>query len=155
MESPIDTINLEQRAAVERRNLSWRTAVYGFALSRRRQPRRSAEDDVIFLDWHHPWLFFLAVGTMIFSCADAFLTLQLLDRGMSEVNPAMLALLGAGTSTFVAVKLGMTACSIFVLVLFAKVNFLNRFRTGLFLTAFFGGYAILVCYELVSLFNLL
>ena len=155
MESPVDTVNLEQRAAVDRRNLSWRTAVYGFALSRRRQGRRSAEADVIFLDWHHPWLFFLAVGTMILSCADAFLTLQLIDHGMSEVNPLMLALLGAGTSTFVAVKLAVTACSIFVLVFLAKVHFLNRFRAGLFLTALFSGYAVFVCYELVSLFNLL
>ena len=155
METPMDTDNPEQRTAVARRNLNWRTAFYGFVLSRRRQHRRSAESDVIFLDWHHPWLFFLAVGTMILSCADAFLTLQLIDRGMSEVNPVMLALLGAGTSTFAAVKLAMTACCIFVLVFLAKVDFLNRLRTGLFLTAFFTGYAILVCYELVSLFNLL
>ena len=115
----------------------------------------SAEIDVIFLDWHHPWLFFLAVGTMILSCADAFLTLQLVERGMSEINPAMLALLGAGTATFAAVKLTLTACGIFTLVFLAKVHFLNRFRTGLFLTAFFSGYSILVCYELVNLFNLL
>ena len=155
MATPMDTVNLVQRAAADRRTLGWRTVVYGFVLSRRRQHRRSAETDVIFLDWHHPWLFFLAVGTMILSCADAFLTLQLIDRGMSEVNPAMLALLGAGTSTFAAVKLALTACGIFTLVFLAKVHFLNRFRTGLFLTAFFSGYSILVCYELVSLFNLL
>ncbi len=155
METPVDTVNLEQRAAADRRTLTWRTAAYGFVLSRRRQPRRLAEADVIFLDWHHPWLFFLSVGTMLLSCADAFLTLQLLDRGMSEVNPAMAALLSAGTSTFVAVKLALTSCGIFMLVFLAKVHFLNRFRTGLFLTAFFSGYAILVCYELVSLFNLL
>ena len=155
METPMETVNPEQRTAVDRRALGWRTMVYGFVLSRRRQYRRSAETDVIFLDWHHPWLFFLAVGTMILSCADAFLTLQLLDRGMTEINPAMLALLGVGTATFAAVKLTLTACGIFTLVFLAKVNFLNRFRTGLFLTAFFSGYAVLVCYELVNLFSLL
>ena len=155
METTMETVNPTQRTAVDRRTLSWRTMVYGFALSRRREHRRSAEADVVFLDWHHPWLFFLAVGTMILSCADAFLTLQLLERGMSEINPMMLALLGAGTATFAAVKLTLTACGIFMLVFLAKVHFLNRFRTGLFLTAFFSGYAILVCYELVSLFNLL
>jgi len=155
MATPMDTVNLEQRGAVDRRTASWRTVFYGFVLSRRRQHRRSAEADVIFLDWHHPWLFFLAVGTMILSCADAFLTLQLIDRGMSEINPAMNALLGFGTSTFATVKLALTACGIFVLVFLAKFHFLNRFRTGLFLTAFFSGYAILVCYELVSLFNLM
>lgn len=155
MATPMDTVNLEQRGAVDRRTASWRTVFYGFVLSRRRQHRRSAEADVIFLDWHHPWLFFLAVGTMILSCADAFLTLQLVDRGMSEINPAMNALLGFGASTFATVKLSLTACGIFVLVFLAKFHFLNRFRTGLFLTALFSGYAILVCYELVSLFNLM
>jgi hypothetical protein len=155
MKSPMDTVNPEGRAALDRRNFSWRTAAYGFVLSRRRNSRRLAEGDVIFLDWHHPWLFFLAVGTMILSSADAFLTLQLIERGMSEVNPVMLALLGLGTATFAAVKLAITASGILVLVFLAKVNFLNRFRTGLFLTAFFSGYATLVCYELVSLFNLL
>jgi hypothetical protein len=155
MGTAMDIVNLEQRTAADRRTLGWRTVVYGFALSRRREHRRSAEIDVLFLDWHHPWLFFLAVGTMLLSCADAFLTLQLIERGMSEINPAMLALLGVGTATFAAVKIALTACGIFTLVFLAKVHFLNRFRTGLFLTAFFSGYSILVCYELVSLFNLL
>lgn len=155
MEAAMESVNLDQRTCADRRTLTWRTAVYGFILSRRHGHRRSAETNVLFLDWHHPWLFFLAVGTMILSCADAFLTLQLLDRGMSEVNPAMAALLGAGTATFAAVKLGMTACGIFMLVFLSKVHFLNRFRTGLFLTAFFSGYATLVCYELVNLFELL
>ena len=44
---------------------------------------------------------------------------------------------------------------IFVLVFLAKARFLNRFRTGLFLTTFFTLYACLVCYELVSLFHFL
>ena len=145
----------EQRSGADRREFSWRTVAYGFALSRRHAHRRRADEKVVFLDWHHPWLFFLAVGTMILSCADAFLTLQLIDRGMSEINPAMHALLSFGTSTFATVKLVLTAGGIFVLVFLAKFHFLDRFRTGLFLTAFFSFYAILVCYELVSLFNLM
>ena len=148
METPMDSVNLELRETGDRRTLGWRTVAYGFVLSRRRRHRRSAEVDVIFLDWHPPWLFFLAVGT-------TFLTLQLIERGMSEINPAMDALLGFGTSTFATVKLALTACGIFVLVFLAKFHFLNRFRTGLFLTVFFSFYATLVCYELVSLFNLL
>ena len=155
METPIDSTLVEQRSATDRRTLSWRTFVYGFLFSRRRMHRRAAEIEVMFLDWHHPWLFFLAVGTMILSAADAFLTLQLLERGMQEINPAMLYLLGYGTAVFAGVKLAMTAAGIFTLVFLAKVHFLNRFRTGLFLTAFFSGYAALVCYELVHLFKLL
>jgi hypothetical protein len=117
--------------------------------------RRAADADVVFLDWHHPWLFFLSVGTMILSSADAFLTLQLMQRGMVEINPFMQMAMVKGTDVFVGSKLALTAAGIFTLVFLAKFHFLNRFRTGLFLTAFFSGYAALVCYELVNLFRLM
>ena len=145
----------EQRADLERRTFSWRTVLYGFILSRRHAHRRAADDEIVFLDWHHPWLFFLATGIMLLSCADAFLTLRLLDLGMVEANPFMNAIMQQGTLAFTATKLAMTAFSIFVLVFVAKAKFLNRVRTGLFLTAFFSLYACLVCYELVNLFRLL
>ena len=127
---------------------------YGFVLPRRRHYRRQSDQDVIFLDWHHPWLFFLATGTMLLSCTDAFLTLLLLERGMIEANPIMNAVMTQGTTTFISTKLSMTAFGIFVLVYLAKSHFMNRFRTGLFLTIFFSGYACLVCYEIVSLLRL-
>lgn len=151
----VDTAILQLPRDVERRRFSWRTVVYGFALSRRHTHRRAADEAVIFLDWHHPWLFFLATGTMLLSCADAFLTLQLIDKGMIEANPVMDAVLGYGTAIFTSTKLAMTAFGIFVLVFLAKARFLNRLRAGLFLTIFFTFYACLVCYELVSLFKLL
>ena len=145
----------DSRLSLERRQFSWRTVVYGFALSRRHAHRRFVDSEVVFLDKHHPWLFFLSVGTMLLSCADAFLTLELLQRGMIEANPIMLTALAYGTSFFVSSKLLMTAFGIFVLVFLAKAHFLNRFRTGVFLTVFFSAYACLVCYEMVNLFRLL
>lgn len=143
------------RSDDDRRLFSWRTVVFGFLRSRRLTNRRTMDDDVVFLDWHHPWLFFLATGTMLLSCADAFLTLQLLDRGMMETNPFMEAVLSQGTMLFTSTKLAMTGFGILVLVFLAKARFLNRFRTGILLTIFFSCYSCLVCYELVSLFNLL
>ena len=92
---------------------------------------------------------------MLLSCADAFLTLQLLDRGMIEANPVMSAVMAQGTAFFTSIKLAMTAFGILVLVFLAKSRFLNRLRTGLFLTVFFTFYACLVCYELVNLFSLM
>ena len=145
----------EQRAGLDRRRFSWRTVAYGFALSRRHAHRREADEQVIFLDWHHPWLFFLATGTMLLSCADAFLTLRLIDLGMIEANPVMGAIMAHGTSAFTTTKLAMTAVGILMLGFLAKARFLNRVRTGLFLTTFFSFYACLVCYELVNLFRLL
>ena len=145
----------EQRTRAERRRFSWRTVAWGFILSRRHSHRREADEEVIFLDWHHPWLFFLATGTMLLSCADAFLTLQLLELGMIEANPVMHAIMAHGTTAFTVTKMAMTAVGILMLVFLAKARFLNTIRTGLFLTVFFSGYACLVCYELVNLFRLL
>jgi hypothetical protein len=139
----------------DRREISWRTVLFGFIRSRRRLHRRSVDEEIVFLDWHHPWLFFLATGTMLLSCADAFLTLLLIEQGMTEVNPIMNAAMSHSTLLFTSTKLAMTGFGILVLVFLAKLQFLNRFRTGLFLTIFFSFYACLVCYELVSLLNAL
>ncbi len=145
----------ERRAADERREFSWRTVFFGFTRSRRHASRRDDDSGVIFLDWHHPWLFFLAVGIMLLSCADAFLTLTLMQHGMIEANPFMNAMLDQGTSVFAVSKVVMTGTSILILVFLAKSRFMNRFRTGLFLTIFFSAYCCLVCYELVHLLAVL
>ncbi len=150
-----ESVDSDKREEDSRREFSWRTVFYGFIRSRRRANRRTTDDDIVFLDWHHPWLFFLATGTMLLSCADAFLTLQLINVGMVETNPFMQAVMAQSTLMFTSTKLGMTAFGIFVLVFLAKARFLNRFRTGLLLTIFFSCYACLVCYELVSLFQLM
>ena len=141
----------DQRVVADRRQFTWRTVFYGFMRSRRHNLRREDDGEVIFLDWHHPWLFFLAVGTMIFSCLDAFMTLQLLERGFYEANPVMAAIMSQGTAAFAVTKMLMTGTSILILVFLAKARFLNRVRTGLILTIFFTLYACLICYEFVFL----
>ncbi len=151
----IESADSDKREEDSRREFSWRTVFYGFIRSRRRANRRTADDEIVFLDWHHPWLFFLATGTMLLSCADAFLTLQLMNVGMVETNPFMQAVMAQSTLLFTSTKLAMTAFGILVLVFLAKSRFLNRFRTGLLLTIFFSCYACLVCYELVNLFKLM
>ena len=145
----------ENRTTDDRRLFDWRTVFYGFLRSRRRHLRRNADADVIFIDWHHPWLFFLAVGTMLLSCTDAFLTVMLLDLGMVEANPVMASLLGQGTALFAATKMAFTGFGILTLVFLSKSRFLDRVRTGLILTVFFTAYACLVCYEIVNLLYLL
>ena len=142
---------IDKRAITARRIFTWRTVFFGFVRSRRRLFRRSEETEVLFIDWHHPWLFFLAVGTMILSCFDAFLTLQLIDRGMIEVNPVMSAVIGQGTRAFAISKMLITGTGILALVFLSKARFLNRIRAGAFLTMFFSFYACLVCYEFVFL----
>lgn len=141
----------EQRVELDRRTTSWRTMFYGFLRSRRRDTRRDLEAEPVFTDWHHPWLFFLATGTMILSCMDAFFTLQLLDRGAMEINPLMAMVIEQSTAVFASTKIALTGFGILTLVYLSRTQFLNRFRTGLILTVFFSLYACLVCYEFVFL----
>ncbi|MCZ6827784.1 MAG: DUF5658 family protein [Gammaproteobacteria bacterium] len=141
------------RSQADRRNFSWRTVAFGFLRSRRRDTRRVGEAEPLFTDYHHPWLFFMATGIMLMNCFDAFFTLQLLDRGAMEVNPIMAAVIGESTSTFAVTKMLLTSVAILVLVFLARAMFMNRIRTGLFLTFFFSCYAVLICYEFVYLLN--
>lgn len=141
----------DNRYRSDRRVFDWRTVTYGFLRSRRRSGRREAEALTVYPDWHHPWLFFLAIGTMLMSSVDAFLTLQLLDRGFYEANPVMAAVMGHGTLAFSVAKMLLTGFGVLTLVYLAKHRFLNRFRTGLALTTVFSIYACLVCYEFVWL----
>ena len=95
----------------------------------------------------------MAVGIMVMSCVDAFFTLELLDRGAVEVNPVMAAAIGKGAKTFALTKMLLTGLGILALVFTAKAMFVRRIRTGLILTTFFNVYAVLVCYQFVSLIS--
>ena len=146
---------INRRAIPERRAFSWRTVMFGYLLSRRVSSRRADQGEHLFEDSHHPWLFFLALGIMVLSCVDALLTLQLLSRGMVEVNPVMVVMMDHGTTVFVISKVTITALAILTLVALSRVKFLNYLRTGLLLTLFFCLYCCLVCYEFVSLVGMI
>lgn len=141
----------ENRENLERREFTWRTVFFGFLRSRRRNFRRSRETDTQFIDWHHPWHFFLATGTMLLCCLDAFFTLRLLDRGAIEVNPIMAAALEQSAFVFAASKLLLTGIGLLMLVFLSRTRLFNFLRTGLLLTVFFSFYACLVCYQFLLL----
>ena len=110
----------DNRNRDDRREFSWRTVYFGFIRSRRSISRRGSEDEPLYTDRHHPWLFFLATGTMILSCMDAFFTLQLIDRGAVEINPFMAIMIGKGTSTFAATKMLLTGLGVLMLVFLSR-----------------------------------
>lgn len=141
----------ECRDLADRRDFDWRTVVYGFIRSRRRGHRRQSEVEPLFTDWHHPWLFFLATGTMLLSSMDAFFTLRLLEQGAVEVNPFMAMVMGHSIAVFATTKMLLTGFGILALVFMARARVFNRVRTGIFLTVFFSFYCCLVCYEFLLL----
>lgn len=141
---------VDSRSDVDRRRFTWRTVIYGFVRSRRHNARRASDLEPVFIDWHHPWLFFLATGIMLMNAVDAFFTIELVERGAYEANPLMAVMMDAGTATFAATKMLLTGSGILALVFLARSRFLNRIRTGIFLTALFSFYAVLICYEFVK-----
>ena len=145
----------EKRTRQDRRRFTWRTVVHGFFRSRRHGHRRVDDNDVTFMDWHHPWLFFLSVGIMLLSAADAAMTLKLLQLGFFEANPVMASFMEKSTLTFAATKMAMTGIGVLMLAFLAKARFMDRVRVGLFLTIIFICYACLICYEIVSLFTMM
>jgi hypothetical protein len=145
----------DRRQYPSRRAFSWSTALFGFLRSHRRTLRRAEDADSLFTDWHHPWLFFLAVGIMVLSCVDAFMTLRLLEHGMVEANPVMAAMLDQGIGRFSASKFALTGIGVLTLVFLSRTVFMNLMRTGLLLTFFFSIYCCLVCYQFVHLLRVL
>ena len=143
----------ENREYDDRRIFSWRTVMFGFFRSRRRTTRRDSEAEPLYTDWHHPWLFFLATGTMLLSVMDAFFTLLLLERGAIEINPIMAIVIGKGALVFAVTKMLLTGLGILMLVFLSRSRMFNLLRTGLILTILFSLYACLVCYEFVFLLS--
>ena len=80
-------------------------------------------------------------------CADAFLTLELMEHGAYEVNPLMAPLVGHSASAFALIKIGLTAAGVLLLTQLARIRTFGRIPVGVFLYAVLALYAALVVYE--------
>ena len=109
----------------DRRKRVFRSLIYGSFHPRRRGPRRAGEASLVAVDWHHPQWLAISVLIVTFSCADAFLTLVLMQRGAYEVNPVMASLLGGSGVSFAFVKIGLTAMGVVVLTQLARLRTLS------------------------------
>ncbi len=99
------------------------------------------------MDWHHPQWLGVAILILLLSCADAFLTLNLIDRGAYEVNPFMAPLVAGSPLIFTLVKIGLTGGGVVVLTLLARMKAFRRVPIGLLLYSLLAAYAVLVIYE--------
>ncbi len=93
----------------------------------------------------------LSMGSIAMSAMDAFFTLRLLELGMIEANPVMLAAIEAGLTVFILTKMTLTGIGVFILVYLAKAKMLKFLRVGYLLTVIFLMYASLISWELYNL----
>ena len=83
----------------------------------------------------------------MFSCADAALTLALIEHGAYEANPLMRPLVEGSGLVFTLVKVGLTGGGVVLLTLLARTRLFGRLPAGLLLYVLLAGYGALLLYE--------
>jgi hypothetical protein len=139
----------ERRSRSDRRRRLWWSVLYGSFNPRRRRPaRRLNEPRFHPVDWYSPQLLAVAIGILLLSASDAFLTAILLLNGADEVNPIMALLVYRSVAAFAALKMAMTGASIVVMVVLSRYRFMRVLRVELVLYAVLAIYAWLIGYEI-------
>lgn len=145
---PIADLPRERRDAADRRTFTLRTLWHGMWRQRRRHARREGEAAV--LDVHPPHYRYWIVGLLCLSCLDAALTLQLLHKGATEINPFMALLIGIDLRLFVFIKTLVTGICAGLLVILARQH-VFRIRGEVLLRVAVLAYLILINWELALL----
>jgi len=131
----------------ERRQQVLRALLLGSFHARRRAPRRAGEQALAAVDWHHPQWLATAILIVMLSCADAALTLALIEQGAYETNPLMRPFVYGTALPFTLVKVALTAGGVVLLTLLASMRLFGRLSAGLLLYALLAGYGALIVYE--------
>lgn len=138
----------DRRAGSERRRRVWWSVLYGSFNPRRRRPSRRVNDTRFhFIDWHASHLLAAAIGILMLSVTDAFMTVTLLADGAIEVNPIMASVIYRSVALFAAVKMAMTGVSVVFLVFLARYRLMRRIRVEWVLYGVLVGYGSLIGYE--------
>jgi hypothetical protein len=141
--------------ADRRRRVLWSVLYGSFNPRRRRPPRRQDDSRFHALDWHSPHLFAVAIGILLLSVADAFMTVTLLAGGAMEVNPIMAAVVYRSAAVFAAVKMSMTGAGVMLMVLLARYRLLRVVRVDVAMYGLLIGYFALLSYEFLLLRELI
>ncbi|HUQ51940.1 MAG TPA: DUF5658 family protein [Gammaproteobacteria bacterium] len=137
---------VERRRGPDRRRLTLRSFLKGGITPRRRGGRR-ADEQHLPIDWHGPYLLFLATTILLLSVADAFLTITLITLGAQEANPVLAFILQEHPELFAIMKMGLTGSGVLVLVAVARARLFRVMRVGVILQGVFVAYVALIAYE--------
>ena len=143
----------ERRNRVERRRSVLRALWHGNFKRRRIAPRRSSESHAVVTDWFHAQWLIIAIGILLLSSGDAFLTIKLISDGAAEANPLMDPLVRGSGHAFAFWKLGLTGSGVVFLTVLARLRVWGK-AVGGFLYLVLAGYVVLVAYELFLLRNI-
>jgi hypothetical protein len=140
------TLRERRVSTIDRRAVTWRTFLTSGFSPRRRSGRRAGEQDLP-VDYHEPYLLFLAVVMLVLSVCDAFLTVKLMANGASETNPLLAFVLNEHPRLFAVTKMALTGFGVVLLVALARTKLFKLVRAGVFFQLLVGAYLTLVAYE--------
>ena len=152
-----DAFYREKRRGEDRRKNNKARLKYLFFNGRRERFRR--EDDrqkAFFFDRYHPKLFAAITAILVLSICDALLTLILIERGSSELNPVMAYFLEYGPLTFIIAKYLFTCFGVFILLIFKNVllSKINIYTYSLFPCVIIA-FSAVILWELFLIFTTL
>ena len=149
---------VERRSGVDRRTRRFGDIRWLIKTGRRRRLRRRSDCSKLFLfDYYSPSLFYIFSLILMLSVVDALLTLWLVDKGATEINPLMAYYLTHGPEVFMTVKYMLTAAAVFITVVFhyAFVTVVYRFSLKRVLEVMAGCFALVVGWEIFLIMRFL
>ena len=145
----------ERRCGKDRRRDTKAQFKY-FMVNGRRELARREEDKIryFFFDRYNQRIFAAITSNLMLSIFDALLTLILIERGSSELNPVMAYFLQYGPLPFIISKYLLTSLGIVILLIFKNVliNKINMYTHSLFICVIFT-FSTVIVWELFLLFT--
>ena len=133
----------------DRRRGQWRTLAHSLYRRRRRGNRRGQDlGRNSYVDWHEPWLLALSMAIIALCVADAFLTLDILERGGEELNPIMRWFLEHDSQVFIVAKLTMTATCLAFVIAHKRFRLWSKITGYQILWSIFFAYVGLITYQI-------
>ncbi len=155
---PTDSCNgsyPERRSGKDRRRNCKAQFKY-FLVNGRREMARRDEDRTrsFFFDRYNQRMFAAITAILMLSIFDALLTLILIERGSSELNPVMAYFLEHGPMSFIVAKYLLTSLGVVILLIFKNVFIkkINMYTHSLFSCVIFA-FSTVIVWELFLLFT--
>ena len=118
----------EERRRIDRRTNNKARLKYLLFNGRRERSRRDEDRGKAFIfDRYNQKLFLAITVILVLSILDAALTLVVIQRGATELNPVMAYFLEHGTLTFIVAKYVLTSIGVVILLIFKNV-FLTKIK---------------------------
>ena len=139
----------ERRSIPDRRRNHVKAFATQFVRPRRgNRSRRETDTHGFYVDFHEPRLLVVVLVTLSLCIVDVYVTLFLLQKGGTELNPIMRELIETDVWLFFVFKYVVTAAGLFILLSYKNFRLYKNFSGLHTLYSILVVYILLVIYEI-------